>query len=144
MKIVIASDHAGFEMKESLTVFLKEKGYEVKDFGPHTFDEADDYPDFINPLAEYISKNGGIGVIIGGSGQGEAIAANRFKNVRAIVYNTNNLEIIKLGKEHNDANILSIGARFISIEDAKTAVISFLTTPFSDDERHKRRISKLQ
>ncbi|MDD9868213.1 MAG: RpiB/LacA/LacB family sugar-phosphate isomerase [Candidatus Campbellbacteria bacterium] len=144
MKILIASDHAGFEMKESLSAFLKEKKYEVEDLGPFSFDETDDYPDFINPLAKEISENGGVGIIIGGSGQGEAIAANRFTNVRAIVYNTNNSEIIKFGREHNDANILSIGARFVSIEDAKTATVSFLTTPFSDDERHKRRISKLQ
>lgn len=151
--ILIASDHAGFELKQMLVPFLRDMGYEIEDFGADQFDEDDDYPDYIAPLARKISESGGIlqGIIIGGSGQGEAIVANRFRHVRAIVFNGQYrpndqhyvpLEI-KTAREHNDANVLSLGARFISALDAKEAVKTFLTIPFSEDARHIRRLKKL-
>lgn len=153
-EILIASDHAGFELKEALTLFLRDLGYEVKDFGAHEFNAEDDYPDFIIPLAKEVSESGGTkqGIVIGGSGQGEAIAANRFPAVRAVVFNGQfdpagdkraPLEV-KTAREHNDANILSLGARFITEADAMEAVKTFLTTPFSEEERHSRRISKIE
>lgn len=160
--ILIASDHAGFELKQKLMPFLRDMGYEVKDFGAYEFDGEDDYPDFIVPLAREVSESGGMktGIVIGGSGQGEAMAANRFRHVRAAVFNGQYrpaemsagkspekdrrvpLEV-KTAREHNDANVLSLGARFISEADAKEAVKTFLTTPFSEDERHIRRLKKI-
>ena len=141
-KILIATDHAGFELKESLKLFLGELGYEIEDKGAYEYHSEDDYPDFIKLVASAVSENPNElkGLILGGSGQGEAITANRFKNVRAIVYNSPNLEIIKLSREHNDANILSVGARFLTEEQAKEAVKLWLKSPFSEDERHIRRI----
>ena len=154
--ILIASDHAGFELKQELLPFLRDLSYEVKDFGPYEFAAEDDYPDFIVPLAREISESGGMktGIVIGGSGQGEAIVANRFRHVRAMVFNgqyqsDDKKEIrpapleVKTAREHNDANVLSLGARFISEADAKEAVKIFLTTPFSEDERHIRRLKKI-
>ena len=147
MKVLIASDHAGFEMKKGIVEFLKSQDIDVEDMGPHKYDESDDYPDFIEPLALKISDNssekGLFGVILGGSGQGEAIVANRKKGVRAIVYQTDNIKIVELGREHNDANIISLSARTLTLEDGKRAVIKFITTPFSEDDRHIRRISKI-
>jgi ribose 5-phosphate isomerase B len=143
-KIVIGSDHAGFELKEKLKVYLKELGYEVEDKGAFEYDAEDDYPDFIMPVAEAVSENPELkGVILGGSGQGEAIAANRFPNVRAVVFYGSNLDIITLSREHNNANILSLGARFIDEEIAKKALKIWLETKFSGDERHERRIAKI-
>ena len=142
--ILIASDHAGFELKEKLVVFLKTLGYEVKDFGAFKYDANDDYPDFMIPLAKEISENSDLkGIILGGSGQGEAIVVNRFKNVRAAVYYGNSEEIIKFSREHNDANVLSLGARFLNEDQAMSAVKVWLETPFSGDERHIRRIEKI-
>lgn len=146
MKIIIGADHAGFELKQALIPFLKKLGHVVDDKGAHELTPDDDYPEFIVPVAQEISMDllgKSKGIIIGGSGQGEAIAANRFPGVRAIVYYGGNEEIIKLSREHNDANILSFGARFISIEDAKKAVELWLATPFSQDERHMRRIEEM-
>lgn len=154
--ILIASDHAGFELKQVIIPFLRDIGYESKDFGAHEFNAEDDYPDFIAPLARKVSESGGVtqGIIIGGSGQGEAIVANRFRHVRAVVfngqYNPNNIADgrnipleVKTAREHNDANILSLGARFLSVDDAKEAIKTFLTTQFNDDDRHVRRLKKL-
>jgi ribose 5-phosphate isomerase B len=144
MIIFLGSDHAGFSLKENLKPFLKDIGYEVEDMGAHELNQDDDYPDFIASVAEAVSKNlGTFGIVLGGSGQGEAIQANRFKGVRAVVYYGGNLDIIKLSKEHNDANILSLGARFIETDEAKEAVKMWLETSFSDEERHKRRIEKI-
>jgi len=151
--ILIASDHAGFELKQELIIFLRDLGYEAKDFGAYEFNDDDDYPDFIIPLAREISESDGVkqGIIIGGSGQGEAITANRFRHVRAVVFNGQYhpdsgqrvpLEV-KTAREHNDANVLSLGARFLSVEDAKEAVKTFLTTSFSEEERHIRRLKKI-
>ena len=144
-KIVIGSDHAGFELKEKLKVYLKGLGYEVEDKGAFEYDADDDYPDFIMPVAEAVSENPELkGIILGGSGQGEAIAANRFPNVRAVVFYGEPTEIIKLSREHNDANILSLGARFLKDTEAIEAVKLWLDTPFSNDGRHVRRIKKLK
>ncbi len=143
--IYISSDHAGFELKEKLKIFLGELGRETKDLGAFSFDAEDDYPDFVLPAARAVAdepeKNRAI--VLGGSGQGEAMAANRIKGVRAAVLYRYDEDIIKLSREHNNANVLSLGARFLSEEDAKKAVKLWLETPFSEDERHKRRIAKL-
>jgi ribose 5-phosphate isomerase B len=148
MQIHISSDHAGFELKKILVDYIESLGHTVIDMGPDTFDASDDYPDLIAPLAAEVSKlassmQPAIGIILGGSGQGEAIVANRFGNVRAGVLNCENLELVTLLREHNDANVLSLGARFISPEFAKEAVKLFIDTPFSNDPRHTRRIHEI-
>lgn len=144
MKIFIGTDHAGFELKQALTLYLKELGYEVEDMGAYEFNESDDYPDFIAPVAEAVAGDRKAkGIILGGSGQGEAIGANRFRGVRAAVYYGGPRDIIRLSREHNDANILSLGARFISEDEAKEAVKLWLETEFGGEERHLRRIEKI-
>lgn len=146
MKIIfLAADHAGFELKEEIKKFLFEENYKVEDRGAFELNPDDDYPDFIAPVAKAVSENpeNARGIILGGSGQGEAICANRFKNVRAAVFYGGPEEIIKLSREHNDANILSLGARFLKKEEALKAVKIWLQAPFSGDERHIRRIKKL-
>ena len=141
--IVLATDHAGFELKESVKKFLLESNYEVKDFGAFTYESTDDYPDFINPAAQFISKNDNImGVIFGGSGQGEAMAANRFKGVRAAVFYDGPDEIIDLSRLHNNANVLSLGSRFITSERAIELIKQWLIVEF-EGGRHQDRISKL-
>lgn len=145
MRIYIGSDHAGFELKQKLIPFMESLGHQVTDKGALTFDEHDDYPDFIIPVAKEVAKNpSSRGIILGGSGQGEAIAANRIKGVRAAVFYGGPLDIIELSREHNDANILSLGARFVSEGEAKTAVQLWLETEFSGDDRHARRIKKIE
>ncbi len=145
MKIYFATDHAGFEFKNELLPYVESLGYETVDCGAHIYDEDDDYPEFVTNAAREVAidPQNHKAVILGGSGQGEAIMANRYKGVRAIVYNTENLDFVKLGREHNDANIISLGARFISLEHAKEAVKLFFETPFSEDERHIRRIREI-
>lgn len=145
MKIFIGTDHAGFRLKEALIPFLTDLDYEVVDKGAFTYDEDDDYPDFIGPVAREVSEHHlhTRGIIIGGSGQGEAMVANRHENVQAAVYYGGSEEIVRLAREHNDANILSLGARFLTEEEAKRAVDIFLTTPFNGVERHERRIEKI-
>ncbi len=144
MKIFLASDHAGFELKSLLADYLKGEGHEVEDLGPHVLNPEDDYPDYITPLARRVTgEPGSFGVILGGSGEGEAMAANRIEGARAAEYYGGNLEIVRVSREHNDANILSLGARFLSPEEAKAAVALWLSTPFSGEERHVRRIEKL-
>ncbi len=143
-EIVLASDHAGFNHKEKVKEFLLSNNFLVKDFGALSLDIDDDYPDFIIPAANYISNNINkcIGIIFGGSGQGEAMAANRIKGIRAVVYYNGPKEIIQLSRKHNDANILSIGARFISLEETIQVIKDWLDTDF-DEGRHLRRIKKL-
>ena len=144
-KVLITSDHAGFELKQEIIPYLIKLGYEIEDKGPFEYHSEDDYPDFIAPVAKEVSKDASLrAIIIGGSGQGEAITANRFENIRAVVYNAPNLEIIKLSREHNDANILSIGARFLNEEQVKEAIKLWLETDFSNEERHIRRIEKIE
>lgn len=158
MTIFIGADHAGFELKGKLIEFLKDLGYEVEDKGAFEYNKDDDYPDFIAPVAEEVSKDpeNSRGIVLGGSGQGEAIVCNRFPGIRAVVYygessvaeamegeRNKPFNIIKLSREHNDANILSLGARFLKDEEAKEAVKLWLETSFPGEERHKRRVSKI-
>ena len=145
MKIYFATDHAGFELKNILVEYVKTLGFEVEDCGAKSFDKEDDYPDFIKLPAKAVSLDpiSSKAIVLGGSGQGEAIVSNRLPSVRAVVYYGGNLEIIKLSREHNDANVLSLGARFLTDDEAKEAVKLWLDTPFSDDERHLRRIQKI-
>lgn len=144
--IAIASDHAGFEMKQELISFLKVEGYEVVDHGAHKKDENDDFPDFVKIVAREVSRHPDRlrGVVLGGSGTGEAIVCNRFPSVRAVSYYGGNLDIISLSREHNDANILSLGARFISLEEAEAVLRIWLETPFSEDKRYERRNQKIE
>lgn len=147
MKIYLGSDHAGFELKEKikrwLVSSLKFKESEIVDFGALTLDPKDDYPDFCRPVAEAVSKDPeSRGIILGGSGQGEAMVANRTPGARAAVYYGCSTSIIELSRQHNNANILSLGARFLSEEEAIKAIKIWLDTPFSDEERHRRRIAK--
>lgn len=146
MKIYFASDHAGFELKNSLMEMVNvDLGLEVEDCGAFDYDEADDYPDFVRVAADAVSADPeeSLAVIIGGSGQGEAIVANRFANVRAAVYYGGPMDIVTLSREHNDANVLSLGARFLTADEAKEALRLWLDTPFSGEERHDRRIAKI-
>lgn len=147
MKIYIATDHGGYDMKEALASYVeKDLGYVVADMGAHQLDTNDDYPDFISLAATEVSHDpsGSLGIILGGSGQGEAIVANRFPNVRCTVYYGGSLDIIKLSREHNNANMLSLGARFMTLEEAKAAVKLWLSTAFTSEERHLRRIKKIE
>jgi len=149
MRIYFASDHAGFELREFLMDEMREEfgsTAEIIDCGNGVFDEVDDYPDFILPMAQKVaSDNGSFGIAIGGSGQGEAMVANRVLGARAAVFYAGDRgdEIIKLSRGHNNANILSIGARFVSESEALHATLLWLYTPFSGEERHMRRIAKL-
>jgi len=140
--IVLATDHAGFELKEHVKRFLTEKGYDIKDFGALEYDGLDDYPDFILPAAKYISEHKLIGIIFGGSGQGEAMAANRINGIRAAVFYNGPDEIVELSRLHNNANILSIGARFVNNQEVEKVIELWLSTDF-EEGRHEKRINKL-
>ncbi len=146
MKIYLASDHAGFTLKKHLGEYLRSAGFEVSDMGPATFEPHDDYPDFISLAAQEVAKNPteARGIVIGLSGQGEAMVANKFANVRAGVFYGGSEEIIQLLREHNDANVLSLGAKFITPADAKRVVDIWLSTAFSNEPRHARRIEKIR
>lgn len=146
MIIYFATDHAGFEMKEKLVPFVRDTlGHEVIDCGAYTLVEGDDYPEYIKKAGEAVSQNpnGARAIILGGSGQGEAMVANKYPHVRAVEYYGGNTEIIRLSREHNDSNALSLGARFVTEEEAKEAVSLWFDTPFSNDERHVRRIAEI-
>jgi ribose 5-phosphate isomerase B len=145
MNIHIATDHAGYDLKEHLKSFLQTQGHSVTDHGAFAFDADDDYPDFVIPCAQAVGEDAeSVGIVIGGSGQGEAIAANKISGIRAGVYYGGDLELVKLVRQHNNANILSLGARFITTDQAENAVTLFLETAFSNGERHVRRIEKLE
>lgn len=150
----VASDHAGFAYKEDVREWLTSIGYEVIDHGAYEYDEEDDYPDFIASAAQAVSSDtegNDRAIIFGGSGQGEAIVANRFPNVRAVVFagqyepadGREVPDVIVTARQHNDANTLSLGARFLSLAEVREAVEQFLETDFSGDERHIRRLSKI-
>lgn len=142
MTIHLATDHAGFALKEKVKKFLLEKGYEVVDHGAKKLVPDDDYPVFISLAAAAVSKDDkSVGVIFGGSGQGEAMVANRTKGVRAAVFYGGPEEIIELSRQHNNANILSLGARFIDEQDALYVVERWLNVPFSNVEKHAKRIA---
>src|SRR3989338_4113494 len=162
MKIYIGTDHTGYELKEKLKIYLKELelGYEVVDKGAFKYDKDDDYPDFMTPVAEAVAGDkGSFGIILGGSGQGEAMAANRVKGARAALFygeaiakeainiegqkSEDPFEIVKLARQHNDANILSLSIRFLSLDEIKFAIELFLKTKFEGGDRHTRRINKL-
>jgi ribose 5-phosphate isomerase B len=148
MQIYLASDHAGFYLKEKVKENFLDRGFLVEDFGARNFDEIDDYPDFIFPcVKKYIEKtNGdtvkGFAIIFGGSGTGEAIVANRVRGARAVVYNGNSPEIVRLGREHNDTNILSIGTRFVTEKECLEAIKIFMTTSF-EGGKHAKRVLKI-
>jgi ribose 5-phosphate isomerase B len=153
MKIYVATDHAGFELKEQIKTYLEDlpaqagKEHEVYDCGALTWETGDDYPEYMARAAEKVQEDAmhapSIAVIFGGSGVGEAIVANRFAHVRAVVYAGGPLDVIKVSREHNDTNVLSIGARFVTANEAKQAIDLFLATPFSHDERHADRIIQI-
>ena len=143
MRIYIGADHRGFILKDKLKEWLEEQGYEVVDVGAYEFNEKDDYPDFATKVAkEMIGDGGSRGVLLCGSGHGVDIAANRFKEIRSIL--GFNLEVVKQGRLHEDANVLSLPADWIDEELAKEMVMVFLETEFSGEVRHKRRIEKLK
>lgn len=152
-KVVLACDHAGYLLKNVLKEKLQEYGYAVIDKGAYRLDEDDDYTDFVVPAMKEVMKDleHTRAIILGGSGQGEAIVANRFAGVRAVVFNGQYKpedgrmvphEIV-ISRQHNDANVLSLGARFLNEEEALHAVKLWLETPFSREERHVRRIKKI-
>lgn len=151
-EIHIATDHAGFELKELIVEYLEKNNYEVVDHGAYEYDDCDDYPDLIAPaILSVVEDPNSKGIVIGGSGQGEAIVANKFPGIRAVVFNGQYdpldgrevPDVVITARQHNDANVLSLGARFLSTDDAIEAVGKFLETDFSDEERHIRRIQKL-
>lgn len=143
MKIHIATDHAGLDLKNTIKDYLINKGHDVIDHGAYEYDALDDYPDFIFPCANAVaSDKDSRGIILGGSGQGEAMAANRIKGCRAAVFYNGPKEIIKLSREHNNANIISLGARFMSENEIYKIIELWLNEPFAGG-RHQRRIEKL-
>jgi len=155
MKVYLAADHGGFELKDKLIPFVQSLGHEAEDCGAFTYDKNDDYPVFIQAAARKVGADVGQGtdsraVIIGGSGQGEAFAANRVKGVRAVVYygepvrkqvdaDGQEIDMITSTRDHNDSNVLSLGGRFLTEEEVKSAVERWLAAPFSGKERHSRR-----
>jgi ribose 5-phosphate isomerase B len=143
--IYLASDHAGFELKKQIGEFLKEMNLDFEDVGPHTYDAQDDYPDFIIPAAEKVAEKPmeNKGIVLGGSGQGEALAANKVKGVRAALYYGGSTDIITLSRVHNNANILSLGARFLTMDEIKEVIKLWLATDFTEEERHARRLDKI-
>ncbi len=145
MKIFLSSDHAGFDLKQKLIPYINKIGHEAVDKGPFEFNGEDDYPDFIVPVAKEVSANPNKvrAIVLGGSGQGEAIVANRYPGVRAVVYYGGSLEIIRLSRDHNDSNVLSLGSRFLNQELAEQAIKLWLDTSFSGQDRHTRRINKI-
>ena len=142
MRVHLGSDHAGYELKEALKVRLSELGHEPIDHGPEEFVPTDDYPPYVLRAAQAVSvEAGSLGVVIGGSGNGEAIAANKVAGVRcALAWST---ETAQLGRQHNDANVVSVGARMHGLDTAVAFVESFLATDYSGDPRHTRRIDMI-
>ena len=143
MKVHLATDHAGLELKEKIKSHLVTLGHEVIDHGAYEYDALDDYPDFIFPCAHAVAADSeSRGIILGGSGQGQAMAANRVKGIRAAVFYDGPNDIIELSKLHNNANILSIGARFVSKQKSEEIINLWLSTDF-EKGRHQKRIDKL-
>lgn len=142
--IFLATDHAGFELKEKIKAYLIREKYDVQDLGASQYDEYDDYPIYMKKAGEAVSQNpNNKAIIFGKSGNGEAMVANRYKNVRAAVWYGGSTDIVKLSREHNNANILSIGAGFISEEEAEKAIKIWLEKNFNGEERHVRRIAEI-
>ncbi len=152
MKIFIGTDHAGYVLKERLVEFLRSQGHEVVDKGAFEYDEHDDYPDFIIPVAQEVSRDSdnSRGIVLGATGQGEAMTANKFPHVRAVVFYgeskcvvDDEADVIIRSREHNNSNILSLGARYLTEEMMVKAVSLWLSTPYSQGERHLRRLAKI-
>lgn len=146
MTIILAADHAGFKLKEEIKSFLQSRSYQIIDVGAHKYVESDDYPPYMTAAAMKVASDltgETKAIILGGSGEGEAIVANRFPGVRAIVWYGGSNDILTLSREHNNANVLSLGSRLVTEIEAKKAVDLWLNTPFSNDERHKRRIKEI-
>ncbi|GGQ78402.1 ribose-5-phosphate isomerase [Couchioplanes azureus] len=142
MRVYLGSDHAGYELKSHLVNHLAKQGYDVVDVGPHVYDPEDDYPAFcFHTGAKVVADEGSLGIVIGGSGNGEQIAANKVPGVRSAL--AWKVEIAQLARQHNDSNVLAIGARQHTLDEATAMAEAFLTTPFSGDERHVRRIGQL-
>ncbi len=142
MRIHIGSDHAGLEFKNELVTHLVANGHDVTDHGPYEYDALDDYPDFCIPCAEAVAKDAtSLGIVLGGSGNGEQIAANKVKGVRAALVWS--IETAKLAREHNNANVISVGQRLHSADFVKELIDTFIATKFPGDERHVRRIEKI-
>ena len=143
MRVHIGGDHAAFDLKYELVSFLEAKGYDVVDHGPDHYDADDDYPVGVLRVAEAVSGDiGAFGIVLGGSGNGEQMAANKVKGIRAaLAYNT---ELAQLARSHNNAQVISIGARMNTVDEAKDMVETFLTTRFSGDERHVRRLAMVE
>jgi ribose 5-phosphate isomerase B len=142
MRIHIGSDHAGLEFKNELITHLVMNGHDVTDHGPYEYDALDDYPDFCIPCAEAVAKDStSVGIVLGGSGNGEQISANKVKGIRAALVWS--LETAKLAREHNNANVISVGQRQHTAQEVKDFIDLFLATKFPGDERHVRRIQKV-
>jgi ribose 5-phosphate isomerase B len=142
MRIHIGSDHAGLEFKNELITHLVMNGHDVTDHGPYEYDALDDYPDFCIPCAEAVAKDStSVGIVLGGSGNGEQISANKVKGIRAALVWS--LETAKLAREHNNANVISVGQRQHTAQEVKDFIDLFLSTKFPGDERHVRRIQKI-
>ncbi len=142
MRVYLGSDHAGFELKTHLANHLAKEGYDVVDVGPHAYDPDDDYPAFcLHAGDRVVADPGSLGVVIGGSGNGEQIAANKITGVRAAL--AWSIDTAHLAREHNDANVVAVGARQHTLDEATAIVEAFLTTPFSGNERHARRIRQV-
>jgi ribose 5-phosphate isomerase B len=162
MKVYLATDHAGFELKEKIKLFLQQGGYEIEDCGAYGFDANDDYPDFVSKAANKVRVTpDSFGIILGGTGQGEAMVANKFKGIRCALFYTpavphsstdinaqaassDPFEMLRVTRKHNDSNMLALSGRFLKAEDAVQAVKTFLETGFTKDERHVRRIDKMK
>jgi len=160
LNVYFAADHAGFALKNALIEHVRMLGYKAEDVGASTLDPEDDYPDFVTTLARHVADEppNARGIIVGGSGQGEAMCANRVKGIRAAVFygsmcvtaaldreggrSEDGFDVVRLSRRHNDANVLSIGARFVSGDEADEAVRIFLETLFSESPRHTRRLAK--
>lgn len=141
--VYLGSDHGGFELKEELKKYLTERGVEMVDLGASSLNPEDDYTDFIIPVAKKVASSlDSLGIIIGRSGNGEVIAANKIKGIRAAL--CLNETMAEKARDHNNANILSLGADYMSVDEAKKIVKAFLETPFSEDARHIRRLKKIE
>lgn len=143
--VYIASDHAGYELKENILTHFKDHNlYEFINMGPFIYNEDDDYPQTLAALCQKCtSEKTSFGIVIGGSGTGEAIVVNKYPHTRCALWYGGNTDIIKLSRSHNDSNVLSLGARFISADEAYDAVSLFLETPFSNEPRHQRRVAQV-
>ena len=139
MRVHIGGDHAAYDLLGELVAFLQDSGHDVTNHGPHGYDAEDDYPAFVLRAAEAVAADAdSLGVVLGGSGNGEQMAANKVKGIRAAL--CYNVELATLAREHNNAQVISIGGRMNTVEEAKAMVTAFLATPFSEAPRHQRRI----